>query len=159
MRWIEFPDGSRYTFAVDIQKFAEKFGYVVPCEADGTRHPGTDCNQKMRTIFKDAGMRRTFKLTDQSVIVANAGDGYQNDYLLHWLVRNEIVSSYYVGRGRIQLYSIQAVNALLSYMLKRHAEYEIDDSDDIFKFGMNIIKTGQNLEKKKNKPKASLFKK
>ena len=55
MRWINFPDGSKYTLAVDIQKFAEQHGYTVPCESDGTRHPGTDCNAKMRTILKDAG--------------------------------------------------------------------------------------------------------
>lgn len=159
MRWVNFPDGSSYTFAVDIQKFAEQNGYKVPCEPDGTRHPGTDCNQKMRAIFKDAGMRRTFGVTEQSVVVVHAEDGFQNDYFLHWLVRQELVSSYYVGRGAIQLYAIEAVNALLSVMLKTHVEYEHDADDEEWNFSALVTKRSQNLEKKKNKPKASLFKK
>lgn len=159
MRWIKFPDGSVYTFAVDIQKFAEQNGYVVPCEQDGTRHPGTDCNQKMRTIYKDAGMRRTFGITEQSVVVVHAEDCFQNDYFIHWLVREQLVGSYYVGRGCIQLYTREAVNALLSYMLKSHVEYERDDTDEEWKCAVSVTTRSQNLEKKKNKPKASLFKK
>lgn len=159
MRWIKFPDGSMYTFAADIQKFAEQNGYVVPCEQDGTRHPGSDCNQKMRTIYKDAGMRRTLGVTEQSVVVVHAEDGYSNDYFIHWLVRQEIVSSYYVGRGCIQLYTKEAVNALLCAMLHSHVEYALDSNDQEWDFPMLVTKRSQNLEKKKNRPKASLFRK
>lgn len=159
MRWINFPDGSSYTFAVDIQKFAEKHGYTVPCEQDGTRHPGTDCNQKMRTIYKDAGMRRTFGVTEQSVVVIRAEDSITNGCFLDWLVEWELVHPYYVGRGAIQLYTIEAVNALLSVMLKTHVEYERDEEDEEWDCSALVTKRSQNLEKKKNKPKASLFNK
>lgn len=159
MRWINFPDGSSYTFAVDIQKFAEKHGYTVPCEQDGTRHPGTDCNQKMRTIYKDAGMRRTFGVTEQSVVVVRAEDSVCNRCFLEWLAENSIVSSYYMGRGAVQLYTVQAVNALLSAMLKTHVEYQQDEDDEEWDYAILVTKRSQNLEKKKNKPKASLFNK
>lgn len=159
MRWIRFADGSEYTFAVDIQKFAEKHGYVVPCEQDGTRHPGTDCNQKMRTIFKDAGMRRTFGVVESSVVAVKAEDSVYNGCFLDWLVEQEIVGPYYVGRGSIQLYTKESVNALLSFMLKAHVEYEKDEADQEWECSLLVTKRSQNLEKKKNKPKVSLFKK
>lgn len=159
MRWINFPDGSRYTLAVDIQKFAERHGYVVPCEQDGTRHPGTDCNQKMRTIYKDAGMRRTFGVVEQSVVVIKAEDATVNVSFLNWLADNGLVSDYYARKGAIQLYTIQAVNALLSAMLKTHVEYEMDENDEEWNCSIFVTKRSHNLEKKKNKPKASLFKK
>lgn len=159
MKWIKFPDGTRYTFAVDIQKLAESHGYKVPCETDGTRHPGTDCNQKMRVVFKDAGMRRTFGIVEQSVVIIKAEDSPLNELFLKWLVENNIVSSYYVGRGAIQLYTEQAVNALLSAMLKTHVEYQQDEDDEEWNCSMLVTKRSHNLEKKMNKPKASLFKK
>ena len=159
MRWINFIDGSSYTLAVDIQKFAEQNGYIVPCEQDGTRHPGTDCNQKMRTVFKDAGMRRTFGVTEQAVVVVRADDTPANSSFLHWLVDNDIVSDYYLRKGAIQLYTKEAVNALLSAMLKTHVEYEKDKDDEEWNCAIFVIKRTQNLEKKKNKPKASLLNK
>ena len=159
MRWIKFPDGTSYTFAVDIQKFAESHGYTVPCEQDGTRHPGTDCNQKMRTVYKDAGMRRTFGVTEQSVVVVRSEDSRTNGCFLDWLVEQELVHSYYLGRGAIQLYTIEAVNALLSVMLKTHVEYKRDTEDEEWNCSALVMKRSQNLEKKKNKPRASLFNK
>lgn len=159
MRWIKFPDGSSYTFAVDIQKLAEQNGYIVPCEADGTRHPGTDCNAKMRTIFKDAGMRRTFCVTEQSVVDINADDAPANFGFLCWLVDNGLAGEYYVQKRAIQLYTKEAVNALLSVMLKTYASYEADQADDVVECGILVTKRSHNFEKKKNKPIASLFKK
>lgn len=159
MRWINFPDGSTYTFAVDIQKFAEMNGYTVPCEQDGTRHPGTDCNQKMRTIFKDAGMRRTFRVVEESVVAVRADDTPVNSSFIRWLVDNGLASDYYIRKGAIQLYTKEAVNALLSAMLKTHVEYELDEDDEEWNCPIFVTKRSQNLEKKKNKPKASLFKK
>lgn len=159
MRWINFPDGSSYTFAVDIQKFAEENGYKVPCEQDGTRHPGTDCNQKMRVIYKDAGMRRTFGIVENSVVVVKAEDSPANHSFLSWLLDNNIVSDYYARKGEIQLYTIQAVNALLSSMLGVPVKYVTDDTDKEWNCAMFVTKRSHNLEKKMYKPKASLFKK
>lgn len=159
MRWINFPDGSSYTFAVDIQKFAEAHGYKVPCEPDGTRHPGTDCNQKMRAIYKDSGMRRTFGVTEQSVVDVREEDNFLNGCFLDWLVENNIMSAYYVGRGAIQLYTKEAVNALLSAMLKIHVWYEKDEEDEEWDCPILAVKRSHSLELKRNKPKASLFKK
>ena len=159
MRWINFPDGSSYTFAVDIQKFAEKHGYVVPCEQDGTRHPGTDCNQKMRTIYKDAGMRRTFGVVEQSVVVVRAEDSIANFGFLCWQADNGLAGEYYVRKRAIQLYAKEAVNAILSVMLKTHVEYELDENDEEWDCPIMVTRRSHNLEKKRNKPKASLFKK
>lgn len=159
MRWVCFPDGTKYTFAVDIQKFAEKYGYDVPCEADGTRHPGTDCNAKMRTIFKDAGMRKTFEVTEHSVIDIKTGIHQNNLAFVQWLVYNGVVHSSYLKRGVVQLYSKEAVNSLLSVMLNSFVEYEPDDTDTEWKFPGVVVKECHSLEKKKNKPKTSLFKK
>lgn len=159
MRWINFPDGSKYTFAVDIQKFAEANGYKVPCEQDGTRHPGTDCNQKMRAIYKDAGMRRTFEIVETSVVVIKAEDSLINSCFLNWLADSKIVSDYYARKGEVQLYTIEAVNALLSSMLRLPVKYVIDDADQEWNFSMLANKRSHNLEKKMYKPKASLFKK
>lgn len=158
MRWIKFPDGSQYTLAVDIQKLAEQNGYTVPCEADGTRHPGTDCNTKMRTVVKDAGLRRTFHITDQSVVDVRMEDGAVNSAFLRWLVDTGVIHNSYLKIGAIQLYSEDAVNALISVMLKAQIEYDIAD-DEILECGMLVTKRGHNFEKKQNKPKASLFKK
>ena len=159
MRWIKFPDGSSYALAVDIQKFAELNGYTVPCEQDGTRHPGTDCNAKMRTVFKDVSMRHTFKITEQSVVEVRMDDSYYNTLFLEWLVDNDVVSNAYLKHRVVQLYTKEAVNALLSVMLKTHVEYQPDDTDIEFSFGVPITKRSHSLEKKKNRPKTSLFKK
>lgn len=158
MRWISFPDGDSYTFAVDIQKLAEQNGYSVPCEADGTRHPGTDCNAKMRTIMKDAGLRRTFRITEQSVVDVQMEDGFVNASFVRWLVDNGLISDSYLRIGTIQLYSEEAVNALISMMLKTQIEYDSAD-DEVWECAMLITKRSHNFEKRKNKPKASLFKK
>lgn len=159
MRWVNFPDGSSYTFAVDIQKFAELNGYTVPSESDGTRHPGTDCNHKMRTVVKDAGLRRTFSITDQSVVDVRMEDSPFNASFMRWLVDGGIVSDSYLRIGVIQLYTKEAVNALLSVMLKTHVEYEPDDTDEDLDCAIFIEKRAHNFEKRKNKPKASLFRK
>lgn len=153
MRWIILPDGSKYTLAVDIQKIAEQNGYTVPCEADGTRHPGTDCNAKMRTIFKDAGLRRTFGITDQCVV------DIRNAAFIKWLNDRDVISDYYVRLGVVQLYTIEAVNALLSVMLKTYVSYEADDGDEEYEVPVLPVRHSHNFEKKMNKPKASLFKK
>lgn len=158
MRWVEFPDGSSYTFAVDIQKLAELHGYSVPCEADGTRHPGSDCNAKMRTVIKNAGLRRSFHITDQSVVDVRMDDGPTNVSFMKWLVEEGLASDSYLKLGSIQLYSESAVNALISVMLKTQVEYDIED-DQIWECPMMVTKRSHNFEKKKNKPKASLFKK
>ena len=158
MRWIKFPDGSAYTLAVDIQKLAEQHGYTVPCEADGTRHPGTDCNAKMRTVIKDAGLRRSFHITEQSVVDVRVADTSANRAFMLWLVDNGIVSDSYLKIGVIQLYTEEAVNALISVMLKTQIEYDIQD-DQFWECPMLVTKRSHNFEKKKNKPKASLFKK
>lgn len=158
MRWIEFPDGSRYTFAVDVQKTAESYGYSVPCEADGTRHPGTDCNSKMRTVVKDIGMRKTFAINDQSVVDIKVDDGSVNIAFMRWLVEEELVSESYIRLGVIQLYSESAVNALLSVMLKAEAHYASYD-DTVWQVPVMVTKRAHNFEMKKNKPKISLFRK
>ena len=137
MRWIKFPDGSQYTFAVDIQKLAEQHGYAVPCEADGTRHPGTDCNAKMRTVVKDIGLRRSFHITDQSVVDVKVDDGTVNAAFMRWLVDEELVSSSYLKLGALQLYAEEAVNALISVMLKAQIEYDIDD-DEIWEVSLMV---------------------
>lgn len=159
MNWINFVDGSRYTFASDIQKFAEANGYEVHCDPDGTRHPGTDCNRKLRVIFKDAGMRRTFNLNDRSVINVEAEQSFANEFFLKWLVENGIVSNSYLKKRSIQLYTVEAVNALLSKMLQTQVEYEFDDSDRVWDCPTVVNAHGHNLEQSKNKPKVSLFKK
>lgn len=158
MRWIKFIDGSKYTLANDIQKLAEQHGYIVPCEADGTRHPGTDCNSKMRTVVKNIGLRRTFRITDQSVVDVKIDGGIADAAFLRWLVDNEIISNSYLKIGIIQLYSEEAVNALISVMLKTQIEYDAED-DEIWECPMLITKRSHNFEKKKNRPKASLFNK
>lgn len=158
MRWVEFPDGTKYTFAADIQKAAEKSGYSVPCEADGTRHPGTDCNSKMRTVIKDIGMRRTFKITDDSVVDIKADDCAENSKFIQWLVEECFVSDYYSRLGVVQLYSPSAVDALLSAMLKSEAHYD-SAGDPHWRASALVIKRSHNFELKKNKPKTSLFKK
>ena len=158
MRWIKFPDGSEYTLAVDIQKTAEEHGYFVPCEADGTRHPGTDCNDKMRTIIKDAGLRRSFGIAEYSVVDVRAEDSFTNAAFLRWLVDAGITTSYYLKLGVVQLYTENAVNALLSVMLKTEVKYTPTD-DEIIECGALLTKKIHNFEKKKNKPKASLFNK
>lgn len=158
MRWVKFPDGCMYTFASDIQNFAEREGYKAPREADGTRHPGTDCNAKMRTIFKSAGMRRTFNLTEQSVVDVRKADGGYNEAFVQWLVDKEIISDAYLKHPAIQLYSIEAVNALLSVMLNHFAEYVCDDCDYLWYSPIFVSKISHNFEKKRNRPKASLFK-
>ena len=159
MIWIKFPDGSRYTLAADIQKFAERNGYTVPCEVDGTRHPGTDCNQKMRTVVKDAGLRSTFRINDQSVVDIRAKDGFLNRLFIENLVHDGIVSSAYLRMGMIQLYSIESVNAILSVMLNRHVEYQLDVDDLEWESSYLPVKRAHNFGKLKHKPKASLFKK
>lgn len=159
MRWINFPDGGSYTFAVDIQKFAEKNGYKVPCEPDGTRHPGTDCNQKMRTLFKDSGTRMTFGLTAYSVIDVRAEDNFLNESFIDYLVEEGFVSVSLAKKGRIQLYTKEAVSALLSAMLKTHVEYERDENDEEWNCPHEVVIRSHSLELKKNKPKASLFNK
>lgn len=158
MRWIKFPDGSQYTLAVDIQKLAEQHGYTVPCESDGTRHPGSDCNAKMRTVVKDTGLRRTFHITDQSVVDVRVADTNANREFMLWLSDNGIVSHSYLKLGHIQLYTEEAVNALISVMLKTQIEYDIED-DQFWHCPMLVTKRSHNFEKRKNKPKASLFKK
>jgi hypothetical protein len=158
MRWIKFPDGSQYTLAIDIQKLAEKNGYTVPCEADGTRHPGTDCNTKMRTVVKDAGLRRTFHITDQSVVDVRTEDGPANIAFIRWLVEEGLINDAYLKIGVLQLYTEDAVNALISVMLKTQIEYDIED-DEVWECGILVTKRSHNFEKRKNKPKASLFKK
>lgn len=158
MRWINFPDGSEYTLAVDIQKLAEQYGYNVPCELDGTRHPGTDCNAKMRTIVKDAGLRRSFSITDQSVVDVRMDDNIVNTAFIRWLVDEGVISETYLRIGVIQLYSEHAVNALLSVMLNTQVSYTPKD-DDVIECGMLVTKRSHNFEKKKNRPKASLFNK
>lgn len=158
MRWIQFADGSKYTFAVDIQKLAEKNGYCVPCEADGTRHPGTDCNAKMRTIVKNAGLRRTFRIDDQSVVDIRMEDSVFNVSFLRWLIGNGIANDSYLKHQVIQLYSGEAVNALLSAMLKTEIEYTATD-DETWECPILVTKRSHNFEKKKYRPKVSLFKK
>lgn len=158
MRWIQFPDGSQYTLAVDIQKLAENYGYSVPCEADGTRHPGTDCNAKMRTIVKDAGLRHSFGVTERSVVDVRVDDSYANRAFMQWLADQGVISDSYLKIGVIQLYSEKAVNALLSVMLKLQVSYTPKD-DDVLEYGFLVTKRNHNFEKKKNKPKASLFNK
>lgn len=159
MRWIKFPDGSSYTFAVDIQKFAEMNGYTVPCESDGTRHPGTDCNAKLRTIFRNAGMRRTFRLTESSVVEVRAEESFYNSEFINWLIERSIVSSSYFLHKSVQLYTREAVNALLSSMLEMQVEYKVDDEDREWMCPILVTKRSHSLEKGKNKPKVSLFKK
>lgn len=159
MRWINFPDGSRYTLAVDIQKFAERHGYVVPCEQDGTRHPGTDCNIKMRTVIKDAGMRHTFGITDNSVVEIMKDESEANKCFMLWLVAEDLVSVSYGKRRVVHLYSKEAVDALLSVMLKTHVVYVVDENDEEWNCPIGVTKRSHSLEKGKYKPKASLFKK
>lgn len=155
MRWIKFPDGSTYTLAVDIQKLAERHGYVVPCEADGSRHPGTDCNAKMRNIVKNVSLRHTFHIKPQSVVDIRVDDG--NADFLNWLANEGIASSSYLRVGVIQLYTEDAVNALISVMLKTQIEYDIAE-DKVWECPIPVLKRSHNFEQKKNKPKASLFK-
>jgi hypothetical protein len=158
MRWIQFPDGSSYTLAVDIQKLAEQNGYRVPCESDGTRHPGTDCNFKMRTVIKNAGLRRSFHINDESVVDIRIDDSPANAEFIKWMVSEGIIHSSYLRIGAIQLYTNEAVNALISVMLNTEVEYDIED-DKFWEAPMIVTKRSHNFEKKKNKPKASLFRK
>ena len=157
VRWVKFPDGSSYTLAVDIQKFAESNGYKVPCDADGTRHPGSDCNRRLRSIFRDAGIRKTFGLTESCVIDVRFEDGFINQTFFDWLFDCGIVSIHYSGKGVIHLYSKESVNALLSAMLNTHVEYEEDQDDEEWCCPLLVIKRSHNLELKRNKPKVSLF--
>ena len=158
MRWIKFPDGCKYTLASDIQKTAEKYGYVVPCETDGTRHPGTDCNTKMRTIIKDLGLRRTFQITEMSVVDIRVQDSELSSSFLRQLVDEGVINDSYLKIGALQLYSENAVNALLSVMLKTAVSYAPED-DVVLEYRYAVPRRGHNFEKKQNKPIASLFKK
>lgn len=159
MRWINFADGSSYTLAADIQKFAEANGYKVPCEQDGTRHPGTDCNLKMRAVMKDAGMRHTFGITEYSVVEIVKEDSSANEAFMLWLVANDLVSVSYGKRKVVHLYAPEAVDAVLSVMLKAHVEYTPDANDREYNCFIDVTKTSHSLEKAKYRPKASLFKK
>ena len=159
MRWVKFSDGTKYTFAVDIQKFAECNGYSVPCDKDGTRHPGTDCNAKMHTIMKDAGMRKTFHVNELSVVDVKMQDPPANSVFIDWLAGHGVVNGAHCRLRCVQLYSKEAVNALLSMMLKTHVEYHLDGSDVVWNCPVLATRKGHNFEKKRNKPKASLFNK
>lgn len=158
LRWIEFPDGRKYTFAVDIQKLAEKHGYKVPCESDGTRHPGTDCNRKMRKVVKDIGLRRTFGINDGSVVDVRTDESEANAAFVRWLINQGFVSDSYLKGKAIQLYRLEAVNALLSVMLKAETEYAILD-DYVWEVPMMVTKRSHNFEMKQNRPIVSLFNK
>lgn len=158
MNWIKLPDGKYYTFAPDIQRFAEENGYKAPCEVDGTKHPGTDCNSKMRTVVKNAGLRRTFEITPESVIDIYVDDDNCNAKFLQWLIESRIVSDAYKKHKVIQLYSGEAVNAILSVMLKAEWVYNpVYDSKYIYSH--TLVTESHNFELKKNKPIVSLFNK
>lgn len=158
MNWVKLPSGNYYTFASDIQQFAEQQGYKVPCEADGTRHPGTDCNAKMRKAVKDAGMRKTFNLTAFSVVDVDISEEGNNAEFLQWLVNMGIVSDAFKKRNTIQLYSREAVDAILTVMLKLHLHY-VPAGDSSWESPLPVFMECHNFELKKNKPKASLFNK
>lgn len=158
MNWIKFPDGHHYTFASDIQRFAEEQGYKAPREADGTRHPGTDCNAKMRTVMKDAGMRKAFGISPTSVVDVYIDQCESNTQFLQWLVDMNIVSDAYKKHKMIQLYSPYAVDAILSMMLKIQLHY-VPSDDLVWNCPGPVFMEYHNFELKKNKPKASLFNK
>ena len=157
MNWVKMPDGKYYTFAPYIQKFAEEHGYKAPCEADGTKHPGTDCNAKMRAVIKDAGLRRIFTITPESVIDVYIDNNGFNSKFLQWLIDEGIVSDAYKKHKVIQLYSREAVDAILSVMLNYTLRY-IPSRDKNWKYEGTVVVEYHNFELKKNKPKASLFK-
>lgn len=159
MRWIEFAlKGTRYTLAADIQKEAEKHGYKVPCENDGTRHPGTDCNSKMRSIMKNAGLRAAFGIKADSVVDVFIRE-HSNKVFAEWCVECGLIGASFNRHGTIQLYTPEAANALLSVMTKSHVYYEIDSNDSIFRYRHPVVLCDHSLEMAKNKPKASLFRK
>lgn len=157
MNWIKFSDGTHYTFARDIQKFAESQGYKVPRDNNGNSHPGTDCNTRMRTIMKDAGMRKSFNIDITSVVDVYIEDCEENQELLKWLTETGILGEAYKKHKVIQLYRREAVSALLSTMLKVGLEY-VPYKDKIWEYNGYVLMSIHNFELKKNKPKASLFK-
>lgn len=162
MRWIKLRDGQIYTFAADIQKRAETLGYRVPCEADGTRHPGTDCNAKMRTVVKSLSLRKAFGINNMSVVDVRVEDGRHNVAFMSWLVYKGVITDAYLKIGTLQLYSLQAANALICVMLQTNEEDLVREGDDpnVILTYPNFVKLREhNFEKKRNRPIVSLFKK
>lgn len=162
MRWIQLRDGRMYTFASDIQKRAETLGYKVPCESDGTRHPGTDCNAKMRTVVKSLSMRRAFGIDKMSVVDVRVEDGRHSVAFMGWLIDRGVITDAYLKIGTLQLYSVEAANALICVMLQTNEEALVrngDDPNSVLKYP-NFVKVREhNFEKKRNRPIVSLFKK
>ena len=104
-------------------------------------------------------MRRTFGITEQSVVDIVADYSVFNTAFIRWLVDNGILNDSYLRIGAVQLYTKEAVNALLSIMLKTYVSYEVDHVDEDWECAILVTKRSHNFEKKKNRPKASLFNK
>lgn len=164
MRFIVFRDGIGYTFASDIQSYAEAHGYKVPCEPDGTRHPGTDCNNKARSIMNSRAMRAEFKLKPDGsdVVEIYEDDSVENAECVKYLQEHGFVPPN-LRHGNIQLYSIRMAEALVGVMVNRdrNPNSPVVRTPLVIK-GMTRLPFSPNirihsLAKTKDKPKLSLL--
>lgn len=161
MRFIVFNDGVAYTLAADIQRSAEAYGYNVPCEPDGTRHPGTDCNNKARSIMNSRALRAEFSLKPDGsdVIEIYEDDSVENAECLQQLRERGFVPPN-LRHGNVQLYSIGMAEALLNVMVNKNMSSVRRvpvNVKSVTSLPFSPMMRIHSLAKTKDKPKLSLL--
>lgn len=144
---------SHYYLARDIVDYARSQGYNPPM-SDGRVHPGTLCNQALRVIMRDAGMRRKFSLNPTSAITVPFYNLENSEFSRFLLDSNIECSHPTLSKGYLDLYSERCVEALLFYFC--NAEKEVK-SAITYAVPCSIVIESKSIDKKQMKPKASLF--
>lgn len=155
IQWFKFTDGTEYCLARDIIDYARSLGYHPPISSDERVHPGSICNRTMRTIIKDAGLRRKYKITVESVVQVRPEYSAGSNCFMNYLVDEMGLSKSTIIKGHIDLYNRQAVEAILSSLMGEHIRYE--EKYNPFDIKFPVVKSPKSVEKMRLKPKASLF--
>lgn len=155
IQWFKFMDGTEYCLARDIIDYARSLGYHPPISSDERVHPGSICNRTMRTIIKDAGLRRKYKITPDSIVQIRPEYSPGSRRFMQYLVEEMGLSQSTVSKGHIDLYNKNAVESILSSLMGEQIIYR--ESYNPFDIRFPVVKSPKSVEKMRLKPKASLF--
>lgn len=118
MRFIQFPDGTKYTTAQEIYNYVKNTAHPDPFYHDkyGNVHVGTRCSQVIETLAKHEDSRMFFNLNSSDVLdVQIACANRPHRWFFTELLDSNFLSSAYRNQRRFQLYSLNAVYAILCY--------------------------------------------
>jgi len=165
--FIGLPKLGMFTFAREIENYANQYGASIRVDPKGGRHSGSVCNHCIELIVANPIVARNLGITRSDYVQVLNETLDDNRSFIYLLIAKGLINSCTLKHNKLDMYSRNAAQVIMSSMLNK-PNFHIPDCDvDLLSLNYDVhidyksmdkLQHSYNLLNRKESPSASVIK-